>query len=116
MDLIIIEESNDLTYVALAGRLDHAGVEAIAMRFQQCVGLRKRSAVVNLAEVNFMSSLGMRMLLSNYRSLKEVGGKLVLLKPQPLVEDTLKAAMLDQIFPIVHDEIRALEIARKQPQ
>jgi anti-anti-sigma regulatory factor len=56
------------------------------------------------------------MLLSNYRSLKEVGGKLVLLKPQPLVEDTLKAAMLDQIFPIVHDEIRALEIARKQPQ
>jgi anti-anti-sigma factor len=61
-----------------------------------------------------MASLGMRMLLRCSRALKGTGGKMVLLKPQPLVEQALKVACLDQVFGIEQDEARAMEALKAQ--
>lgn len=98
MELKVIESSEKLTYVALVGRLDLAGVQAVELKFNAQIASRKVSGIVDLSGVTFIASLGMRMLLTAAKTIKANGGKLVVVKPQPLVEEALKAAGLDALM------------------
>jgi anti-sigma B factor antagonist len=114
MELKVIEQTDDLTRIALIGRLDVTGVQDVEARFHACTSERKKPAIVDMFQVTFITSLGMRMLLAAARALKKVGAKVVLLRPQPLVEEALKTASLDQVLPIVQDLQQALQAARPQ--
>ena len=65
---------------------------------------RRESAVVDLAGVGFIASLGMGLLVSTAKALHRFGKRLVLLRPQSLVEDALEAAGLHEILPIAKDD------------
>lgn len=109
MQLNLIEETGELTHVALVGRLDTAGVDAVEPRF--LATLRKqRHALVDLSAVEFLSSMGVRMLLSAAKVLARAGGRLVLIAPQPLVAGALRHTAMDSIIPVRADmaEARAL--------
>jgi anti-anti-sigma factor len=100
MELITIESSDRLSFVALVGRLDLAGVQAVELKFNAQVASRKVASIVDLSGVTFIASLGMRMLLSAAKTLKANNVKLVVVKPQPLVEEALKSAGLDALMVI----------------
>lgn len=109
MELKLIEQNDELTHVALAGELDSEGAAQIESAFMSCTRERKKPTIVDLSQVKFLGSPGIRMLLVGEGGLKRAGAKMVLLNPQQLVEDTLKVAKLDRIFHIVHgaDEARS---------
>jgi serine/threonine-protein kinase RsbW len=65
-----------------------------------------------MAQVDFLSSQGIRILLANSKRLQKTGRKLVLLSPQPLVESTLKTSRVDAVMPIAADLDEAIRIAR----
>jgi anti-anti-sigma factor len=56
---------------------------------------------VDISALEFIASLGMGMFISCARSLKRHGAGMVLLNPQPEVEEVLKAVGVDQGIPIV---------------
>ena len=109
MEMKVVEETNDMTHVALVGRLDVEGVKQIEAHFETYVTSRNKPTIVDLSQVPFMSSLGMRLLLRCAKSLKAAGCKMALLKPQQLVHEALKMASLDQIFGIVEEKRQALQ-------
>jgi anti-anti-sigma factor len=111
MEMKVVRESDDLTYVALAGGLDVAGVKEIETKFETYITSRMKPVIVDMSQVTYLASLGMRMLLRVARALKPSGGKLAVLKPKPFVEEALKLASLDQVFGIAHDEEKAVELA-----
>jgi anti-anti-sigma factor len=96
-----IELDDRITHVAIVGHLDVAGLHAIDMRFHSCTAARRRPSLVDLSALEFISSLGMGMLVSCARSLQRSGARMVLLNPQPEVEATLKAVGIDQGISIV---------------
>ena len=110
MELKFKERDDGITYVALVGDLDHDGAAEIETEFMACVAALEKPTIVDLSEVGFLGSPGIQMLLVAEKSLKRVGAGMVLLKPQGLVEETLKTAKLHRIFHILHDEDRALEV------
>ena len=112
MEMKVVEETEDLTYVALVGRMDVGGVEQIETRFVAYTTSRSKPVIVDISQVPFMASIGMRVILRVVKALKPIGAKLVVLKPQPLVEEALRIACLDQVFGIAHDEQKALELLR----
>jgi anti-anti-sigma factor len=83
--------------------MDVVGLHAIDMKFHGYTAARRRPALVDLSGLEFISSLGMGMFVSCARSLQRFGAKMVLLNPQPEVEDALKAVGIDQGIPIVHN-------------
>jgi anti-anti-sigma factor len=85
MEIRVIESSDGLRRLALSGRLDLAGTDAIETRFAALTAGTRQTAIVDLREVTFLASLGMRMLVSSARTLLRSGAKLVLLGPQPAV-------------------------------
>ena len=60
MEIILIPAENDLTHVALSGRLDLDGVKEIEMEFTATVTNPGKPTLVDLSQVTFIASLGMR--------------------------------------------------------
>src|SRR5262245_51868367 len=96
MQLTVIREDQQLTHLQLAGRLDITGLHAVDMKFHGYTAARRRPTLVDLSGVEFISSLGMGMFTSCAQSMARYGAKMVLYKPQPLVEETMRAVGLEK--------------------
>jgi anti-sigma B factor antagonist len=101
MDVSVID--GGIQQIRLAGRMDVAGTQAIDLKFTALTATRRAAIVVDLAEVSFLASIGMRTLLSSAKALSLKGGKMVLLSPQPMVATALFTAGIDTLIPIHHD-------------
>jgi anti-sigma B factor antagonist len=102
MELDVLEESPTMTRLALKGRLDTAGVDRVETRLNATLS-RGKHAVVDLSEVTFLASMGIRMLIAAAKMLNRRGSRLVLVAPRPLVDQALKHSSLDEIIPVAQD-------------
>ncbi|MBO7146341.1 MAG: STAS domain-containing protein [Lentisphaeria bacterium] len=114
MELKMIQANDEYTHVALSGRLDIDGVRAVELDFAAIVGNKGKSAIVDMTEVSFMASLGMRMLLSTAKTLRAAGGKVVLYNPQPVVLEALETAGFSAVMSIESDFAKALELIQSK--
>jgi len=99
-DLSVVELSDDLTHVALSGRLDILGVQAVELTLTSHTAARRRPAIVDLSGVEFIGSLGIGSLVRIARTLRGHGVGVVLLAPRERVDGVLRASSIDQIIPI----------------
>ena len=95
--------------VALTGRLDAVGVDRIETRFLGALAGGTRHVAVDLSQVDFVASLGIRLLLSTARSLSRKGARLVLFAPQPPVREVFGHVALADLIPIYDTEAQALD-------
>jgi anti-anti-sigma factor len=110
VQLTEVHLDDHITHLALSGRLDVAGLHAVDVKFHGYTAARRRPALVDISGVEMITSLGMGMFLSCARSLQRHGARMVLLNPQPQVEELLKAVGIDQGIPIVRSLDEALRI------
>jgi anti-sigma B factor antagonist len=110
MRLNEIRVDDQITHLGLVGKLDIAGLHAVDVRFHGLTAARRLPALVDLSGLDFITSLGMGMFVSCARSLQRFGARMVLLNPQPDVEEAMKAVGIDQGIPIVHSTEEALRI------
>lgn len=96
--------------VVLAGRLDTAGVDRIETRFGAAIVPAGRNTVVDLSDVTFLASMGIRMLIATTRSLSRKGSKLVMYGATPAVKDVIETAALTDIIPLADNENEAIGI------
>jgi anti-anti-sigma factor len=99
MEMSVEELPGGVTLAALRGRLDVAGSGAIELKFNATAGARK-ALVVDLSDVSFVASMGMRLLLLVGKTMSARGGKMALLSPRPEVASVLHTAGIDTVLPI----------------
>lgn len=92
---------------SLSGRLDVGGAQEIDLAFNvltaSCRGL-----IVDLSQVEFVASMGLRTLITGARTVARKGGRMVLLRPMPAVETVLITSGTDAVVPILHDPDEAV--------
>ena len=103
MKLEVIKLDNGIKQINLSGRLDIQGTGEIENSFTAHAASEKALVLVDMSKVEFMASIGIRILLSNARSLEGRGGKMVLYKPTPMVRSVFKTTGIDEIVPIYDD-------------
>jgi anti-anti-sigma factor len=108
MELEIKNHSDQITRLALRGRLDTAGVGEIELKFTGYTVPRAKPLLLDISELTFVASLGLRMLLTVAKALNHRGAKTVLLNPQPAVREVLSLSGFDQLMPVYNDEETAL--------
>jgi anti-sigma B factor antagonist len=113
MPLTVVQLTDSLSHVALDGQLTMMGVDRLSGEFYEHVIGREVDAIVDLSEMSFIASAGIGMLLDARKQLQRHGASVVLLAPQPAVEQTLITARLDKVFPIVHTLDEAKEFLAK---
>lgn len=103
MQLETADLPSGIRQITLTGRLDVQGAGAIDNKFAFAVTTAKMPVLVDLSGVDFIASIGMRLLLMNAKSLNTRGGKLALYRPLPLVHEALTTAGIDLLIPVYGD-------------
>jgi anti-sigma B factor antagonist len=94
------EVAPGVTKANLTGRLDIGGTQAIDLPFNAVAGAC-RALIVDLSQVEFIASMGLRLLIVAARTVQRKGGRMILLGPPIAVEAVLLSSGTDNVVGIV---------------
>ena len=100
MEMHYNELGNGIRLIKLSGKLDIIGTGEIETKFTgYCAGDKVR-VIVDLSEVDFLASIGIRLLVLTAKSIASRNGKMTLLNPNPEVQSVLEITGIPAIIPI----------------
>lgn len=105
---LVVSDVSGVTKAEFKGRLDTANVNDVELKFSALVMPQAKPTIVDLTEVTFIASLGIRMLLTAARGLSRKGAKLVLFGANPAVAEILETTAISEIIPIFVSEADAV--------
>ena len=103
MDLTYEDLEDGVRRIRLAGRMDVEGAREVDLKLTSLTASRRAFVVIDLALVDFLSSLGLGTLVRSAKAQMSRQGKVVLLSPQPNVAKVLETTQVDRILPVVYD-------------
>jgi anti-sigma B factor antagonist len=86
--------------IRIVGRIDSNTCPTFDDKLKEYIGANRHHIVLELDQTEFLSSAGVRAMISAQKALKPKGGQLVLANPSEKVRDVLKLAALESLFPV----------------
>jgi anti-anti-sigma factor len=102
-----VEEREGVTIIRLKGRLDATSTPVLEGKIKPFLE-KSKMILIDFAEVDYLSSAGMRLLLSATKKIKAKNGKLVFCAIDEDVMEIMKMAGFDRILTIYATEKEAL--------
>ena len=106
---IKIEEENGITLMRVEGRLDAASSPTLENKINELIAGGKKQILMDFENVDYLSSAGIRLLLSTTKKLKAIEGKLSFCSINEEVMEIIKMAGFDTILTIYPTEKKAKE-------
>lgn len=117
MELQFDTMQNGIRILKLIGKLDIFGTGEIETKFSGYCAGQKPLVVVDLVEVDFLASIGIRLLVLNAKSIASRGGKMVIINPIPEVQHILEVTGIPAIIPVYsHFESAEAVLMASYPQ
>jgi len=105
-----LELRDDAVLVRVDGRVDEATWEAFGSGLSEAIGQARGSTVekviIDLSELDYMSSRGLRVLTVAKREASEAGINIILASPNEVMGEILAISRYDKLF-IITDRIEA---------
>lgn len=105
---ISTKEMKRVNLVAVSGRVDSATAPDFDKALQSLVHAGRNQIVLDLKGVEYMSSAGLRAMVSALKATKGGGGDARLAQPSTRVREVLELAGLTSIFTVYDDLIEAV--------
>ncbi len=96
---INIKNEDSIYTVALQGRLDTATSPDLQKELEPILPNAKK-VILDLAELEYISSAGLRVVLSTYQTLDDMGKKLIICHPSEIVLKVFRLTQLEGILTI----------------
>jgi anti-anti-sigma factor len=93
-----ISRLESVTLVEVIGRVDSSNADALGDALTHEIDNGNVNLVLDLSRVDYMSSAGLRELVSAYKKVKRLEGDVRLVQPSPRVQEILELAGLDTVF------------------
>jgi anti-sigma B factor antagonist/stage II sporulation protein AA (anti-sigma F factor antagonist) len=106
---IMQEEKGEILIMRLSGRLDATSSPMLEKKITALIDGGKYKLLLNFDNIEYLSSAGMRLLLSTTKKLKSQDGKIVICSVVDNVMEVIKMAGFDHILHIKDTETEALE-------
>jgi anti-sigma B factor antagonist len=108
--MVKIEEkkAGNITIVLLGGKIDSPSSTDMEKKINELIDRGDRYLLVNLAGTEYISSSGLRVMLSSLKRLRKVQGDLKVACTRPLVRNVFDMAGFTQIFEFYDREEDAL--------
>jgi anti-sigma B factor antagonist len=101
-------ELKRVNVVSVGGRVDSAAAPDLEKSLQSLLDDHRNQLVLELADVEYMSSAGLRALVSALKAAKKGGGDLVIARPSTRVREVLDLAGLTSVFTLYDDVVEAV--------
>ncbi len=106
---ITTKELKRVHLVTLKGRIDHEAARELEQTLMQLIDAGYYRLVIDMSEVNYISSAGLRVLLAARKAVRRWNrGDMCLAGLQPLIRGTFDLVGFDQIFDIYDDVVDAV--------
>jgi len=93
----------DVTLAVPVGRIDHTGAPALEQALLPLVaaaGTKKGAIVLDFGGVEYISSVGLRVLMIASKEMRKHGARIILAAPQPTVTEILSISRFDRVLEI----------------
>lgn len=90
-----------VTVLRLKGTLDRLELGDVEKTFHDATHRDHASVVIDLADVNFLTTPAIAMFLDAAKTLRHSGGRVVVTGPPPRVENVLRRLRLDVLLPVL---------------
>lgn len=88
------ENENGITQIIIKGRLDAVTVPQAEQRIKKAVKQENLRLLINLYDLEYISSAGLRLILKTAQAVKEMGGQTILCCSNENVLEILKTSQL----------------------
>ena len=89
--------------IKLRGEIDHHSAVAVRTAIDDMIRSRKPTELmIDMSAVDFMDSSGLGLIMGRYNTMKEVGGSVAVVDPNPATKKIMTLAGLERIITIVH--------------
>jgi anti-sigma B factor antagonist/stage II sporulation protein AA (anti-sigma F factor antagonist) len=95
---------DDVSILHIEGRLDAISSPLAEHKIFDYINQGKHKLLLDFSKVDYLSSAGMRMLLSTTKKLKALDGKLVVCSVTPNVIDVLRMSGFDHVLDLARTE------------
>lgn len=102
------ETKGDVLIWHIKGRLDAVSSPITEKKVFDAINQGQIKLIFNLSEVTYLSSAGMRMLLSTTKKLRTLSGRLIVCSVSTNVMDVLKMSGFDHVLDLSVNEVEAL--------
>ncbi|MBI3176380.1 MAG: STAS domain-containing protein [Chloroflexi bacterium] len=106
---ISTQEIKRAMVMTVKGRVDSATAPDLENALKQLVDGEKAQIVLDLNDVEYMSSAGLRAMVSTLKAVKRINGDLRLCAPSPRVAEVLRLAGLTSIFNLYPTQAEAVD-------
>src|ERR1043166_9689554 len=94
------QQTGDALEVAVTGRLDAFWGDHLSAALDEAVRGGADHIRLNMADVSYMSSVGIRVLLKFYKQLQRMNGTFAVSNPSDAVKDVLELAGLQELLAV----------------
>ncbi|NIM94372.1 MAG: anti-sigma factor antagonist [Anaerolineales bacterium] len=105
---INIVQYRRVAVITVSGRIDTATSPDFEESVNGLINKGDNNLVMDFSEVEFLSSSGLRILVTTRKKVRERGGDVVLANPSQRVVDSLEIAGLDKLFKSYPDRESAI--------
>lgn len=95
---ISTKEYRRVAVVSVSGRIDTSTSAQFEETITELIDKGHFNLVMDFSEVDFLSSSGLRILVTTRKKLREMGGDVVLANPSQRAADSVEIAGLDKLF------------------
>ncbi len=97
MNATITEQDNQVL-LTLDGNFDTASSEKMQLELAPLFDYKNCDIRIDCTNLNYISSYGLRTLLSIFKHTNRTGHKTLLIKPQPTILDVFRVSGFDKLF------------------
>lgn len=105
---ISVQSLKRVDLVTVSGRVDSSNANELDKKLKELVANDRHNLVLQLSQVGYMSSAGLRSIVAALRECKKHGGDVRLATPSERVAEVLSLAGLDSLFQVFDDETAAV--------
>ena len=105
---MVHEQIGDILVITLPERLDAAGLAGVEAQFSALVAAHSGNVLVDMAQVAFLASLALRMLLMSLNAVRARGDDMRLCGAQPAVAEIFRKSRFDTLFSVYPDRAAGL--------
>ncbi len=92
---------DNLRRISMSGRLDIPGTDAISIRFAALTGSGAKGVILDLTQVSFLASIGIRAIITNAKAMSKHNGRMVIFVGEnESVSKTLETTGVDTLIPL----------------
>jgi len=95
---IIEDKSPGSSQFTLKGRINATNADALLYKLETAIKEERTNIVVNMSRVEYLSSVGIRVILKIYKKAAEKGGKFGIESPSETVQNVLGMVALQEML------------------